>query len=131
LIGSKFAAGAFIFIVEFLCFRLFTASFELLFLAKTAIGRAPPDPLLGGLAGEGDIFLLGKEALIPIEIEPLEAFHNTCASILSRAFSIGIFNAENKFPAYFTGIEPVEERRTGTTQMEITGRRRSKTNSCL
>ena len=67
--------------------------------------------------------------LIPIELEPLEAFINGLERGLGVALDVGVVDSEDHGPTMAAGIQPVENKGASTADVEKSGGGRSKTNA--
>ena len=56
---------------------------------------------------------------IPIEPEPAEPVENRIDGTLGRALPVGILDAQQHPAAEMTGIEPIEERRARSPDMQV------------
>ena len=74
----------------------------------------------------GGAFELADDIAIVIESQPFHALQDRCRRLGRRAFPIGILDPQQEFAAPTTGKQPVEQRGTGTADVQKAGRRRSK-----
>ncbi|MEY9709268.1 hypothetical protein ABIF03_001410 [Bradyrhizobium elkanii] len=65
---------------------------------------------------------LVDDLAVPIELEPLQAVQDGVDRLLGRAFTVGVLDPEQHLAAELPGIEPVEQRGAGTSDMEEAGR---------
>ena len=66
---------------------------------------------------------------IPSQAQPVQPFKNRIERSFAIAFHIGIVDAQNHGAAVTTCVHPVEDESSGTTNVQITGRRWGKTYS--
>jgi hypothetical protein len=59
--------------------------------------------------------------LIPLETEPPEILEDAGFRLPRRALDIGVFDAEDEDALLTVRQQPVEERRTGVPDVELTG----------
>jgi len=61
-------------------------------------------------------------ALVPAQPQPPQSVEDPAHHVGRRAFGVGVFDAEDECATVAAGIEPVEERRTCATDVQIAGR---------
>ncbi len=87
------------------------------------VGLACGEHLLGHLAVALSACKLIERLAVPIELEPFEAIENGRDGWLGGALAIGILDPQQHFSAGVAGVEPVEERRPRTADVQIAGGR--------
>jgi type II secretory pathway component GspD/PulD (secretin) len=87
----------------------------------------------GGKGGISPSFSVTADArtLIPVHAQPLQAVVNHVQKGLAVAFLVGVLDAQDEDAAGVAGIQPVEQRRAGASNVEEAGRTRSETNAYL
>ena len=83
--------------------------------AAVALARA------GGVTGE--------RAFVPIQAEPAQAVQDDVHGLLRIARGVGVLDAEDERAAGVAGVKPVEQGRARPADVQVTGRRRGKTNA--
>jgi hypothetical protein len=78
------------------------------------IGAAVADGRALGIRGGG--------TFVPVEPEPAHALEDDVDGRLGIAGSVGVFDAQDEGTPVVPGKEPVEQRRTGTSDVEVTRR---------
>ena len=78
------------------------------------VGTAVAAARAGGVAGGG--------TFIPVEPQPAQPTQNDIDGLLAVALGVGVFDAQDEFPAMVTGEEPVEEGRAGPANVQVTRR---------
>ena len=68
-------------------------------------------------------------ALVPIEAEEAQGFHNQFEAVLNFAFLIGILHAQNKFAAGMLRPQPLEKRGANIPHVWRAGWTRRKANA--
>src|SRR5687767_7634357 len=71
----------------------------------------------------------GTGPLVPIETQPAETIQNPPDHVRRGPLDVGVFDAEHERAAVPARVEPVEERGAGAADVEVAGRRGSKTNT--
>ena len=99
---------------------------QLLRRGVAAIGLAAGEQLLGDLAVAGGAAELVDDVAVPIELEPIQAIEDRRNRRLGRALAVGVLDPQQHLAAGLFGIEPVEQRGTGTPDVEEAGRRGGK-----
>src|SRR5687768_4124116 len=72
---------------------------------------------------------IGTGPLVPVEAQPVETIQNPRDHVGRGPLDVGVFDAEHERAAVPARVEPVEERGAGAADMEVPGRRRSKTDT--
>ena len=62
-------------------------------------------------------------ALVPVEAEPAQPVEDAGDHVGRRALDVGVFDAQDERAAVAPRVEPVEERRAGAADVQVTGRR--------
>ena len=96
--------------------------FQLRFGAETIVGMSGGQQLSGAFAIELHALSLMVWALVPVETKPAHALQNAFDHLGCRALEISVFNAQDERASVMTGEQPVEQRRTGATYVQIAGR---------
>ena len=89
----------------FQLFRRAEAAIRLAF-TQQAVGVLFVNRKALGLA-IGSVRAANLRAFAPVETEPVQVFDELCLMLFLAALNIGIFNAQNVFPARMTGDQPV------------------------
>src|SRR5262245_3455563 len=97
----------------------------------TIVSAARGEQAQSGLTVPRGALRLVNNLPIPIEAKPSKPVENGCDCRLRRALAVGVLDPQQHFAARMTGIEPIEERRAGTANMQKSGRRRGKTSDDL
>src|SRR5207244_13324353 len=106
---------------------------ELLGRALAVIGMPARQQALG--MGVVDVQTLGlpvapgRRALVPVEPEPAHRVQDRLDRLVRRPGAIGVLDPEHEHAAMVAREEPVEERRTGAADVEMTGRARREANA--
>src|SRR5688572_14584564 len=96
---------------------------------EVAIGMSRREQSLGVDLVPLDVRPLVRDFLVPGQAEPLESLENGPRAFLCAARTIGVLDAEQELAPVTTDVEPVEERGSRATDVEIASRRRCKTES--
>ena len=75
------------------------------------------DELLGPFPVPLEAGALEHHLLVPVHAEPAQPVQNDLGVLLGRPLPIGIFDAEQKFPARLPGEQPVEKSRASAANM--------------
>ena len=70
-----------------------------------------------------DVCALIDDAIVPEESEPLQSLEDRARARVGAASLVGILDAEKEFPSELAGIEPVEERGSRATDVQVSRRR--------
>ncbi len=65
---------------------------------------------------------------VPLKAEPFHAIQDRRDRLLVIAFAVGVLDAQQELAASTPGVEPIEEGRARAADMQVTGRRRRKSN---
>jgi hypothetical protein len=82
--------------------------------------------LLGDLAVAGGAAELVDDVAVPIELQPFQPVEDRGNGRLGRALAVGILDPQQHLAAGLLGIEPVEQRGTGSPDVEEAGGRGGK-----
>ena len=137
LFGIEAATGSWINRLAMLGVGQFALLLKFRVRAKAQIRLALGQQPLGVLAIDGDAVGLAIRrirpskigALIPIEAKPLQVGDELILKARLAALEVGVFDAQNHGAAGFAGVEPVDERRAGVADVQLTRRRRRKTDA--
>jgi hypothetical protein len=91
-----------------------------------AVGLAAGEQLFRHLAvarGPGELV---DDLAVPIELEPFQAVQDGVDRLLGRSLPVGVLDPQQHLAAELAGVEPVEQRRAGSPDMEKAGRRGGK-----
>ena len=99
---------------------------ELFGRGVTIIGLAGRQQAFGDLAMTACAAELVDDLAVPIELEPFEAIQDRGNRCVGRSLPVGILDPEQHLAAVLARIEPVEQGRAGSSDMEKTGRRGGK-----
>ena len=102
--------------------RLLAHRLELLVARVAAVGRAPGEHLVHGLAVAAGAVELADRLAVPVEPEPLEAVENGVHRGLRRALAVGVLDAQQERAAEPLRVEPVEQRRARAADVQEAGR---------
>ena len=91
--------------------------------AVAVVGLAGGQQLLGHLAVALSAGKLIERLAVPIELEPFEAVEDGRDRGLGGALAIGILDPQQHLAAGVAGVEPVEQRRARTADVQIAGGR--------
>ena len=72
-----------------------------------------------------EVRALIHDVLVPAEAEPVEALEDRARALVGAARAVGVLDAQQELAAVVLGVEPVEERRAGAADVEVSRRRRS------
>ena len=75
------------------------------------------------------IAALEERPLVPGDTQPAEAIENHLGVRFGAALLVGVLDAQHEDPVVASREQPVEERRPGTTDVEVTGRGWGKSNA--
>jgi hypothetical protein len=92
----------------------------------TVVGLAAGQQLLRDLAVACGAAELVDDVAVPIELQPLQAIENGGNGGFSRALAVGVLDPEQHLAAGLPGVEPVEQRGSGASDVEEAGRRGGK-----
>ena len=67
--------------------------------------------------------------LVPVETEPAQAVENAVDHFARRSLGVRVFDAQHERAAVPAREEPVEQRRAGAADVQVTRRRRGKTDA--
>ena len=95
---------------------------EFLGAGVAAIGLAGSEQLLGHLAVAGGAAELVGDVAVPIELEPLQAIEDRRDRRLGRALAVGVLDPQQHLAPALFGVEPVEQRGAGASDVEEAGR---------
>ncbi len=62
---------------------------------------------------------LEHELLVPVEAQPGEAVEDHLGVLVGRASLVGVFDAQQELAALVTGVQPVEKRGAGASDVEV------------
>ena len=68
-------------------------------------------------------------SFVPLEAHPAQIVENRLLRLARRALEIGVFDAQDERAALAAGEQPVEQCRSGVTDVQMTCGRRRETNS--
>ena len=91
-----------------------------------AIGPAAGEQGFGDLAVAGGAAELVDDVAVPIELQPLQAVEDRGNRRLGRPLAVGILDPQQHLAAVLLGVEPVEQRGAGASDVEEAGRRGGK-----
>ena len=77
----------------------------------------------------GSAITAGFGALVPLQAQPAKVLQDLGRRILHVPALVGVFDAQHEPPACPPDQQPVEQRRAGTTDVQIPGGRRCKSNT--
>ena len=66
---------------------------------------------------------LKDRPLVPVELQPAQRVDDLAHVLGGRALAIGVLDAQQQLPAFVAGEQPVEQRRTGTADVQRSGGR--------
>ena len=89
----------------------------------TVIGFAAGEQLLGDLAVARGAAELVDDVAVPIEPEPFQPVQDRGDGRLGRSLPIGVLDPEQHLAAALFGVQPVEQRGAGASDMEKAGGR--------
>ncbi len=72
------------------------------------------------------VLALPTGAFVPVEPEPLHRIEDRFARFTRGPFGVGVFNTQNEGSAGLARVEPVEQRRTRTADVQVARRTRRK-----
>jgi hypothetical protein len=92
---------------------------ELLAGAEATIGLAFRQETLGVGLVTGGVLALEEGTLVPGDAQPGESVENDPSVSLGAPLAISILDSQHEGPAAVLGVQPVEQRRSGTTDVEV------------
>src|SRR4029077_12624761 len=107
--------------------RHFAHGGKLLSARITAIGLALREQPLGRLTVTRGARELIDWLTVPVELEPAQAIEDGKDRTFRGARPVSVLDAEQHRPTLGPGIEPIEQRRTSATDMQVAGGRGRKT----
>ena len=109
------------------CLRDITALLQFLLSAKTVVAMSGGQQTLSRGLIQIHAPRLKKRTFIPSDSQPRKALQNSIHHFIGGALEVRIFNPQNQSPAKMARVKPVKQRRSRPSNMQIAGRRRSKT----
>src|SRR5207247_2370972 len=85
--------------------------------------------LIGDLLVPGQARALEDGLFVPVEAEPGEAVEDDLGVFVGGTRLVGVFDAQQEFPAFFAGEEPVEEGSASAPDVEVSGGRGGEANT--
>src|SRR4030095_11925781 len=76
------------------------------------------------------VIRLKNYLFLVVQAEPFETFEDRPRRFFRRASEIGVFDPKQDFPAGFLSEEIIVKRGPGRTDVQVSGRARSKTDAC-
>jgi hypothetical protein len=64
--------------------------------------------------------------LVPVEAKPPHPLQDALHHVPRRTFDVGVFDAQDEHAAHAARVQPVEQGRAGTADVEVSGGRRGK-----
>src|SRR5687767_10524588 len=69
----------------------------------------------------GPVIAAGLHALAPVETHPAQILEDPALRVARRALEVGVLDANDKRPSLAARKQPVEERRAGVADVQLTG----------
>jgi hypothetical protein len=76
---------------------------------------------VGVLLMAREVCALVNDVPIPAQAEPFQSFEDRASAFFRAPGAVGVFYAEEEGASVFSCVQPVEQRCTGTADMEIAG----------
>ncbi len=89
----------------------------------TAVGLAGREQLISDFAVPRRARKLVHRLAVPVQPQPRHAVQNGGDGLRRGALAVGVFDAQQELSAGLLGIEPVEQRRAGSSDVKIAGGR--------
>ncbi len=95
---------------------------------EVAVSQAFLEDGVGDLAMQGEAFGL-LVFLVPTEVEPAQTVEDGVDGGVGVALDVGIIEPQHHGSSVVTGVEPVENKGSGTANVQKTGGRRRESNA--
>jgi len=101
---------------------LLVAGLDRVLGAVAAVGRAVGEELLGCGDVVGQAIALVDGFAVEVDAEPVEGGEDRLDQLGLAALGVGVLDPQEHLPAHVAGEEPVEQRRAGTSDVEVSRR---------